>query len=334
MPGCPVDAWPEQGPRARTPSHGAGPRRRSASLVTSAQDRAGRPGAPPRRCRRRCAAPPAGRGPDVDQGQPPVGLLAHAAADHDQVRPEQPVDVAQVALDPRSPSPPTQVLPLPRRVGGAVLGDVAVELEVAQLGVGNQPAVDDQGAADAGAQGEHEHRAGTSRAAPKRASATPAASASLTTTGRRPVRCSTRATTSVPIHASSMLAAVRTTPCVTTAGRVSPKQPSGGAGLGEHLREDVGHRLGRGRLRRRDAHPLGGELPALQVDQRALDPAPADVDPEPRTRALRRHALGPARRRPPGHGVRRAALQTPVVQAIAHSHPPTRSDGWCRPRTS
>ncbi len=62
----------------------------------------------------------------------------------------------------------------------------------------------------------------TPRAAPYLASASPAASASLTTCTSRPVASVKSASASVSIQASSMLAAERTTPCCTTPGTVTP----------------------------------------------------------------------------------------------------------------
>ena len=63
-------------------------------------------------------------------------------------------------------------------------------------------------------------------AAPYRASARPAASASLTTCTSRPVASVNSLSASVPIQASSMLAAECTTPWRTTPGTVTPTGPS------------------------------------------------------------------------------------------------------------
>jgi hypothetical protein len=67
----------------------------------------------------------------------------------------------------------------------------------------------------------------TPRAAPKRASAMPAASASLSTTTSLPAGAAlvNVASTSVPIHDSSTFAAERATPCWMTAGKVAPTRP-------------------------------------------------------------------------------------------------------------
>src|SRR5664280_1997424 len=84
------------------------------------------------------------------------------------------------------------------------------------------------------------------RAAPNWSSPSPAASASLTTVTGRPSLLLSRLRASVPIQAGSMLAAVRTTPLVTTAGSVTPMGESPGV-VGEvlcDLHDDVDHRFG------------------------------------------------------------------------------------------
>src|SRR4051812_41010237 len=65
----------------------------------------------------------------------------------------------------------------------------------------------------------------TPRAAPKRTSARPAASASLSTVTSRPVALENTASTSVPIQDGSTLAADRATPLLITAGKVAPTGP-------------------------------------------------------------------------------------------------------------
>ena len=80
-------------------------------------------------------------------------LLRHPSADDEQVRAEEHLDVAVVALEALGPLLPAHVVDLPLAGGGARLGVVAVDLQVTELGVGHQGAVDDDGRADARAQG-------------------------------------------------------------------------------------------------------------------------------------------------------------------------------------
>src|SRR4051794_13440212 len=74
-------------------------------------------------------------GVDVDEGQELAGLLAHAASDDDQLGGEQVLELAVVRRQPLRPGLPRQVLALPGARGRTRLGVVAVDLEVAELGV-------------------------------------------------------------------------------------------------------------------------------------------------------------------------------------------------------
>ncbi len=64
--------------------------------------------------------------------------------------------MTQVALDPLSPALPRQTLTLAGACRGVVLGIPPVELEMAQLGVGDQGAVDEEPGSDAGPERENE----------------------------------------------------------------------------------------------------------------------------------------------------------------------------------
>ena len=120
-----------------------------------------------------------------EQRQELLGVLGDPAADDEEVGPEQRLEVAVVALQPGSAHSSydrssASSRALTRRPG---LGVVAVDLEVAELGVGHEdPVVDDRGA-DAGAEGREDDQA-LLALAPRRSAArrSPAASASLTTT--------------------------------------------------------------------------------------------------------------------------------------------------------
>ena len=138
----------------------------------------------------------------------------------------------------------------------------------------------DQRGADAGPERGDDDQALRPFAAPYRASARPAASASLTTCTSRPVASVNSASASVPTQASSMFAAEWTTPWRTTPGTVTPTGPREPGKWREQLDEDLGHGVGgrgRGRL---DPLALLRELALLQVDRRALDAGAAEVDAE------------------------------------------------------
>ena len=82
-----------------------------------------------------------------------------AAAQHDEIGPEQRVHAVQHVVELVHVAGPVELALHARAAGGARLGFHAVELEMAELGVGHQLAVDKQGAADAGAEAQHEHGA-------------------------------------------------------------------------------------------------------------------------------------------------------------------------------
>ena len=123
---------------------------------------------------------------------------------------------------------------------------------------------------------------GTPLAAPKRTSASPAASASLSTVtsqAGRPWR--TRRRRRCRSRSCRRWRPIAATPCLITAGKVAPTgpvQPACSTSSADH----VGDSVRGGRLRGGDAHALGVQLAGAGVDDRALDAAAADVDPERR----------------------------------------------------
>ena len=76
-------------------------------------------------------------------------VLRHAAADYEEVGVEQELDVAVVALEALCPLLPVQALEGLLARGRVLLRVGAVDLQVAQLCVGQQRAVDDDGRANA-----------------------------------------------------------------------------------------------------------------------------------------------------------------------------------------
>ena len=84
------------------------------------------------------------------QRQELVGLLADPATDDEQVGGEEHLEGPVVLREPLGPVLHRELVALPRAVGGPGLGVVAVDLEVAELGVRDQDAVVDERGADAG----------------------------------------------------------------------------------------------------------------------------------------------------------------------------------------
>ena len=74
----------------------------------------------------------------VEQGQEGVGLLAHPAPDDEEIGPEEVLHVPVVPRESLGPLLPAQLLTLARTRGGAALGVVTVELEVAHTEPGLQ----------------------------------------------------------------------------------------------------------------------------------------------------------------------------------------------------
>ena len=268
-------------------------------------EHSGRRSSAPRPCRQQCCADDAGvvpqgsrpqRWPHVDQVQPLVGLLAHPATEHDEVGPQQPVDVPHVALEPRRPVRPAEVLPFARRVGCSPLGELTVQLQVPELGVGHQPSVDDQGAADARAEREDENGA----VDPSRRSVP-----GFGEPGRVRVVDHDRSAARALLHQRHHVGA---DPGLVDVGggadhpvhhdrrEGQAEGPLRRTSSLEDLRHDVADSVGGCRLGGLDADPVRGQGPLTQVDGGALDAAPADVDAE--AGRLRRvcHALIPSPR--------------------------------------
>jgi cyclase len=103
------------------------------------------------------------RGDDLglDAGQqrhPVVRHLADAAAHDDQAGGQQRLQVLHVHLYPARPFRPRQVEQLSRVLRGLLLRVLAVDLDVAELGVGHERPVNEERATDPGAERQHQHR--------------------------------------------------------------------------------------------------------------------------------------------------------------------------------
>src|SRR5215471_21310178 len=85
-----------------------------------------------------------------------VGFLADTATHNEQVGREQLLDVGHVPRYPLGPSPVRHLLPVADGCRGSRLSIVPVEFKVAELGVWYQLAVDEQRAADTGAEGQQD----------------------------------------------------------------------------------------------------------------------------------------------------------------------------------
>src|SRR5665213_2273573 len=102
----------------------------------------------------------------LDQRNKFVRLSAHAAADDEQIRPQQGLEMAEIFRQPSRPVLPGQVFAFPGRVGGLQFGVLAVDLQMPEFGVGYQRAVEEERAANSGAERKQRHRAGDVTARP------------------------------------------------------------------------------------------------------------------------------------------------------------------------
>ena len=114
-----------------------------------------------------------------------VGVLADAAAEDEQLRPHQVLDALEVLVEVLRPGLPRQPAAGPGGGRRAALGRPAADLHLAELGVRDERPVDEHARPDAGPERQEDHRAGLPAPTPKRISAMPAASASLTISTRR-----------------------------------------------------------------------------------------------------------------------------------------------------
>src|SRR5215207_305262 len=89
---------------------------------------------------------------ELELGDELVGVLAHSAAHHNQVRPKQGLKSLVVALQALCPLGVGQALLVLDARRGPRLGILAVNLEMTEFGVGHQHAAIDDRGADAGAQ--------------------------------------------------------------------------------------------------------------------------------------------------------------------------------------
>src|SRR5438105_3768369 len=93
----------------------------------------------------------------VDAIEEPVGVLDDSTADHDELGPQDVVELAEIAIEPAGPTLPREVERGARRVGHPRVRQVAVHEDVPELGVGHEHAVVEHGGADPGSDGDHNH---------------------------------------------------------------------------------------------------------------------------------------------------------------------------------
>ncbi len=220
------------------------------------------------------------RGVQLEQRQEAIVVLRHAAAHHEQVGPEQPLERGVVQLQaPR----PAFVAELLARLGGRRrpgLGVVAGDLQVTEFGVRHQPALVDHGRTDAGAERRHDDQAGVALGGTE---SHLGKARSVSVVDQDDVALQSLAEQFVDVDADPRLIEI----CHPRHNSVHHRGGHGDADrrvadlLAEVL-DDLGHHIGasrRGRLLRRgNAQSIGGQFASGQVDGGALDTRSANVD--------------------------------------------------------
>src|ERR1700730_16691618 len=226
------------------------------------------------------------RGAIFEQRHPFVGLAADAATGDEQIRPDRVFDGHQHPCDLLGPLFVAPVVPLFDRRRRSLLGLLAADLEMAELGVGyKRPVVDDRGP-DPGAERQQHHQA---RLFPARAVAF------LGEPGRVGI-VEDRDVLAVQLGADD-LARVGPDPGLVDVGRrmddavgddagVGHPQGAGPSKSGDDLGDGLGDRRRRRRLRGQHLDAFADQQPGVHVDDAALDAAAADVDAEPSTLRL------------------------------------------------
>ena len=152
-----------------------------------------------------------------------LGLFGDSAAQDDEVGPQQAVQFIEHQIQLGCPGVPAQISCRFGAPRGALLGFAPGHLKMAEFRIRHELAIDEQCAADAGSPESNSRTVpGTSRAAPYRSSASPAASASLIAVTGLCNRLPASSASDLPIHDLLIFAAVRTMPLRMTLGNATP----------------------------------------------------------------------------------------------------------------
>ncbi len=224
-------------------------------------------------------------GGDVEVRDPSLRLLARPTAEDEQVGREQRLDVAQVVLHANGPFVPLEVVALAGARGGLRLGVEAVELQVTELGVGDEHAVDEQSGADPGAEGQHHHdTASTPTGAELHLGDTRSIAVvdhvNLEAAGLR------EHGVGVDVDPRRVDVGGRSDDTIADDRRERTADRAGPPVMLDELTHDPRHCVRCGRPRRVDAVAIGPQLAGVEVDDRRLHPGAADVDSEREVRCV------------------------------------------------
>src|SRR5215216_3758954 len=237
-----------------------------------------------------------------EMGEELLGLLANAAADDDEIGPEQEFDPVKVLVEALGVLFPAQIIALAGTIRGAVLGVLTPDLDVPELGVRHQPAADEEGGAYAGAQREH-HDDAVLISASAPADLSQASRVSIVYNAHGGVDLSLKRLAQVEADRSLVYIRRRLHDTALDDGREPAADGAIPPCLTDHLDRRPDDSLGCGRLGSLDPHPLLEQLTRLRVHGRALDPRPSNIYTEhvhvSSPNGYRRHSI---RSHPPARG--------------------------------
>ena len=213
------------------------------------------------------------------QGQELVRLAADPAADDDQVRRGEPLHMVQVLLDPPGPLAPAEVVQFLGPLRGARLRVPAADLDVAQFGVRDQDPVPEQGAADAGTERQHQHRALVPGARTEPHLGQAGRVGVVDQRHGQACRLAEQGPGVQPDPGGVQVGRGQRDPVHHDARKRDAHRPGPVEMLhvlGHHGRDRVGQR----RAGRLHLDPLGEQRSPGRIDRRGLDSRAADVDPE------------------------------------------------------
>ena len=211
---------------------------------------------------------------------PLLVLAADSTSGDEEIRPQQVLEGGQNSGDLDRPLLVAPVLLLLHRRRRSMLGFLAVDLEVAELGVGQQNSVVQHGRSDSGAEGQQDHDAGGVLARSERVLGDSGSVGVVEDGDLAPAQRLAEQGGGVGVDPGLV--------DVRGAARDAPGHDSGQGdadrtgplGLLDDLGDSARDRIGCGRLRGQDLDAVTDHFPCAQVDRAALDAAAADVDPE------------------------------------------------------
>src|SRR5215207_5439837 len=208
-----------------------------------------------------------------------LGLLAYAAADDDEVGPEQEFDPVEVLIEALGVIIPAQIIALAGAVRSAVFGVLTPDFDVPEFRVRHQPTADEKGGAYTGTQREHQDDTVLISASPP-ADLSQARRVSVVDDADVKTELSLKRLAEVEADRSLVYVRRRLHDAVLYDGREAAADGALPPCLADYLDHRLAYSLGCGRLWSLDPHPLLEQFTRLRVHGCALDPRPSNIYPE------------------------------------------------------